>query len=68
MRQVEAAASLDDLEVESLADSLADFEDPPDSPSDAALLSLLLEAPSSELDVLSEDSFAPFSDGRLGRP
>ncbi len=67
MYQVEAGASLDDLELV----SLVDFEVSADELSAVALLSLLPEALSLELDVLSEesfDSFAPFSDGRLGRP
>ena len=64
---MEAVASLEDfLAVE----SLVDFGDSADAPVSVADLSLVLEALSLELDVLSEslESFAPFSDGRLGRP
>ncbi len=69
--QVEAAASLDGLAADLLVDSLVDFEDSADAPFAEAALSLVLEPLSLELDALSEESlesFAPFSDGRLGRP
>ena len=61
---VEVLASLVGLAVESLLDSeLADFVSVDD-----VLLSSLLEELSELPALLSEVSFAPFSDWRLGRP